>query len=166
MTTQAICNCEGIYALTYGKQYKLLGLDSPSGQVKVRCDNRRVRWLPASHFQIEGKPNPVLVRWQFDDPSIDPVHGGSETDSLLEVSFWLSDRTHRWCFFVTPRYLGRELEDRSDPEQWTESKAPGLCAAHMIVVRDLRVRTVDWMLRFLDRKGELVHHSLPMEEEE
>lgn len=147
------CTTEGIYDITQGRSYPLLALDEENGRVKLRADNGRVRWFPVPYFDLHGDVSvPLLARWQFDQPVTDIATGGTEKDNLVEVSFMMTNHTRRWCFFVTPLYLQRLMQERS-PEQ-------GLYACHMIVARDLRVATVDSILREMDRQGSLLRHSL------
>ncbi len=138
-------------ALTRGKAYELLAEDADKGKVRIRGDNGRTRWYPASYFDLEGRPVPMLTGWKFDDP----IDDDDEATSWVEVSFNLSDGTRRWSMLFTPDRLKRGLEQPNiDP--------PGFHAPHLIVVRSLDPADVDRTLRYLDEQHELLEASLPI----
>ena len=152
------CITDGIYDITHGSSYPLLALDEENARVKLRADNGRVRWLPLHYFDLQRAVSvPLLARWQFDQPVVDIPTGGTEKNNLVEVSFMMTNHTRRWCFFVTPVYLQRLMQERAQEQ--------GLYACHMIIARDLRVATIDSILREMDRQGTLLRHSLLLREE-
>ena len=137
-------------ALTRGKQYELLA--EKEGKVRVRGDNQRTRWYPVVCFDLEGNPAPRLIRWKFDDaPDELP-------ETLIELTMQFDDGMYRWSIIATPTSLRNLLEER-DIE-------PGIWASHMIVVRSLNPADISLTLSNLDRQGELLDASRPIEYEE
>ena len=151
--------------LTYGGRYKLLATDEERLRVRVLNDFGRTRWYPLYQFDQENRPAPTLTRWQFDEEV------RNENCDLVEVSFELSDGSLRWLHVGTPDYIKHLLEERSDPAQWGSALEPALCGPYLMVIRRLSHEAVDWMLRHLDRQGELFSISRaflpsPIEEDE
>ena len=93
------CCYEG--ALTYGRQYLVIALDDEDHPRKVRIqgDNGRVRWYPASCFDLTGRAIPRLETMRMCDDL-----AASDT-TLIEVEVTLSDGTRRWCWCGTPAGL-------------------------------------------------------------
>ncbi len=142
-------------ALTRGKQYEIVALDESKRQVRLRGDNGRTRWFSLGCFDMEGRPAPTLICWWF----IDSVE--DETCDFVEVGFELSDGSCRWCRVGTPDFLKRQLEARSDPAQWSGAFEPAVWGPDLIVIRRLAQSEVDWVLRHIDQRGELMATSLP-----
>jgi len=150
---------------TRGAEYEVIadGADN-DGTLWLRDDTGHLRWPDFSYFAPLGTPvEPRLVRWKFDEPVVDPLSGRDETHNWVDVSLQFADGTWRWCFFVTPKFLLRDMEDNGDPARWSSANQPGWWATHMVVARDLREVTVDSLLCHLDNQGELFTHSLPLE---
>ena len=162
------CISIGVYkgALTRGKQYELLAEERH--QVKVRGDNHRTRWYPAFNFDMSGGMVPILVEWWFHDPVHDPLNNRDETNSQVEVTVKLSNGDLRWLSLFTPKYLASLLEPRSNPADRDKRYAfePAIWGAHIVVIHDLAIETVDWTLKHIDEQGDLIAHSRLIEDKE
>ena len=139
------------HALTQGRQYEVIDSDVGRRLFRVHADNRRLSWFPIDLFDFWNAPAPTLAEWHFDDT----ITNEAEMTHLPEVNFVLHDGTHRWSFLATPDALQRLLIK--------PHAEPGICAAHMIVVKDYKMETVDRMLKHLDWWGELQEASKPLE---
>lgn len=146
------CTSESSYdnAFTRGKQYEVLA--EKEGQVRLRGDNGRTRWYPSICFDLEGKPAPRLSRWKFDDPT------DELPEMLIDMTMQFNDGKYRWSIIATPTSLKNLLEER-DLE-------PGIWVSHMIVIRSLNPADVGLILSDLDRHGDLLDASRPIEYEE
>ena len=105
----------------------------------------------------------VLVDWCFDDIVHDELSNLDKTDNCVDVTVKLSDGQARWLTFVTPDYLKRLLEDRSDPARWSAAYEPAIWGKQIVVICDLAAKTVNWILSYLDQYVELIAHSLPVD---
>lgn len=145
------CLAVGVYtdALTRGRRYEVLA-ERGDGSVRLRGDNGRVRWFPGDLFDHAGGDAPTLVRWWFVDDHRVPAGG----DGWEEVGFELSDGSKRWCSVATPGHLAELL---------AEPLNAGIWAPTMVVVRRLEREVVEAVLRHLDRQGELLEASRPIE---
>jgi hypothetical protein len=122
------------------------------GSLKLLGDNRRVRWYPASLFDLGGGPAPTLLRWWFEHGELAPP----ELEGCEDVEFEMSDGTTRWCSFATPAHL------RTLVESLHSSAEPGVWSPTLVVVKSLERSVVDAMLRHLDQQGELLKASRPI----
>ena len=139
--------------LTRGKEYKIVEIDSNKGVIKLVCDNGRTRKFPLHYFDLEGKPIPMLVRWEFDDT---PEESKSEEFiSWVEVTFELNTGEKRWCKLFTPELLRKVLNQSGEI-------IPGFFLDKYIAVRSLEYDDVDKVLRYLDESNELISASLPI----
>jgi len=144
-------------ALTRGSKYELLEMDKIKAQVRLRGDNGRTRWFSTDCFDLDGGEAPTLVRWWFAEKVED------ENCDCVDVSFELSDGTCRWCWVCTPDYLKQLLESRSDPKKWGSEFEPAFWDPHTIIMLRIADNEVDWMLRELDRQGQLLTASMLFE---
>lgn len=150
MSAIATCTDIGAYrdALTYGVKYRILEYNDSRHQIKIQDDNRRVRWFPATLFDLTGNDVARIDRWHTDSP----LDVG--TDDWVEVTITLENGTRRWCSFVTPRYLENLLDQpHADAGIWSR---------HMVVVKIIDVDHIERALRQIEQQGELltVTHEL------
>jgi hypothetical protein len=145
----ATCITESVYhdALTYGRKYAILGIkDDPHHPIiKVQGDNGRVRWFPASCFDLTGVDVPRLEAITIcDDLAI-------AASAAIEVEISLSDGQRRWCFFATPEAL-MQFGD------WIDGTTIRVHygAPHLIIVDQLDETIIDQALRHIEGQGELL----------
>lgn len=139
------CCRVGVYeeALTFGRAYEVV--ESGQAGFRVCGDNGRVRWFPAYCFAAE--PPVRLVGWSF-GPG-EPVRAPAVEEADLEFS----DGSRRWMWVATPDAL-RDLLERNPP---------GVALSHTLLVSDYDLATVEAALRHLERQGDLVESSRPVE---
>lgn len=142
------CVSESSYelALTRGKQYEVI--EENESKVRLCGDNGRTRWYSTICFDMDGNPAPNLVRWKFDDPT------DEEPEMIVEATMQFNDGKYRWSLLATPTSLKNILEDRHSE--------PGIWATHLIVVRSLNPVDVGVYLRELERHGDLLEASRPI----
>ena len=152
--SELVCVSESVYrgALTRGKRYVALGTDVEKRQVRIKCDNGRIRWFPAYCFGQDDRPVPILTAFHLDDP-IRP-----DEDTPIEVTVELSNGERRWCIFATPSALancGDRIDGTEIPFHYGNR--------HIIISRELSEDLVGRMLRYIDTQGELLECTLPLE---
>jgi hypothetical protein len=119
----------------------------------------------------------VLESFRIDDPIV------NTDDDYVEVTIILSDKSHRWCFFMTPAYLNKALGGyHPDAKTRLVSKLSitshtlvgeslvakdatqfgMLSAPHMILVSQLSEEIIAETLRYLDQYGELEQCTKPL----
>ncbi|HSM41856.1 MAG TPA: 3-hydroxyacyl-CoA dehydrogenase family protein, partial [Afifellaceae bacterium] len=146
------CRSVGVYCdhLTRGKVYAVLDRDG-SEQITITSDPGRTRAFPGDLFLPGRQDLPRLETVRIDDPIED-------TDRhAVEVTVRLSDGQARWCYFTTPEGLA------SYGDTIGETAERYHCASHMIVATRIDEETVNWILRELDARDELMARTLPLE---
>lgn len=153
--SKATCIGESVYgvALTRGRKYEILALDEAKRQVKVEGNSGRTRWFPVGCFDLTGADAPVLSGITVRD-ALEP-----ESSGWVEVDVELSDGQRRWCWFVTPALLMNTGERLHGTDIQAVYGVP-----HLIVVNELTEEVVVRVLRHIDRQGELLNCTQPIEE--
>ena len=151
---ELVCVSESVYrgALTRGERYIVLGNDAEKRQVRIKCDNGRIRWFPAYCFDQGDRAVPMLTAFHLDDP-ISP-----DEDTPIEVTVELSNGERRWCIFATPSALasfGDWIDGTEIPFHFGNR--------HVIILRELSEDLVGRILRYIDTQGELLECTLPLE---
>src|SRR5690348_3631103 len=90
--------------LTPGQEYELYAYNE--AYVRVRGDNKRIRWYPRTHFDLEGTEIGTLQGFEITDPI--PERQQDEATVIIT----LKDGTRRWCFFATPTWLSNSLAQK------------------------------------------------------
>jgi hypothetical protein len=139
-------------ALTYGDQYRILASDSGKGHVRVRGDNRKVRWYPDYCFDMTGQPVPKLVHVDIDTPLNTPT---VDVDVYVELTF--SDGQQRWCTFTTPHVLSH----LGGLQQFDGERLLSYDAPHLIVVTTISRAVIEQTLAFIQSHGKLMDCSKP-----
>lgn len=145
--SEAVCVTEGGYAavLTRGNRYRVLAVDDGNARVQVRADTNRIRWFPASCFDMSGHQVPVLVcvitRDDISTPQVGPI----------EVDIELSDGQRRWCFVVTPEGLASLTQAALGNERLLMYGAP-----HMIVVSSISRVVIEQALQYIDHQNDVL----------
>ena len=164
------CVFASVYSegLTRGADYPLLDHDAGKAQVRIKDDRGRLRWYPATCFDL-GQAGPSLISFVLDDPIQDT------RQDCVEVTVELSDGQRRWCFFVTVQWLLAAMMGTIEPKQvdrhglllgqitylahpltaddGTPFSIVGI--PHMIVVSQLSRAIIAEALAHLDGRGEL-----------
>jgi hypothetical protein len=67
--TRVVCTSEGVYsgALTRGALYDVAAVDDAKRQLRVKNDQRRLRWYPRGYFGPEGQPVHRMAEFTIDD---------------------------------------------------------------------------------------------------
>lgn len=151
---ELVCVSESVYrtALTRGRHYMVLANDGEKRRVRIKGDNGRIRWFPAYCFNHSDMPVPTLATFHCDDP-ITP-----HKDLPIEVTVELSNGERRWCIFATPSALaccGDWIEGTNVPFHFGNR--------HVVVAGELSNDLIERMLRYIDRQGELLECTLPLE---
>lgn len=149
--TLATCINEAVYAgeLTRGKRYQII--EARDDKVRVEADNQRLRWYPASCFNLMGEDVPTMVSMTIKETLEYPA------ESSVEVDVELSNGQKRWCFFVTPDML-KTISQR----QWPNGTLHMYGAPHMIVVSAITEAVIKQALETIDAQNELLSCTLPI----
>jgi hypothetical protein len=139
-------------ALVYGEAYPILGIDDHPDRptVKVRGSNGRVRWYPASCFDLSGATavsiSTVTIRDDLE----------ASDSAAIEVELFLSTGEWRWCVFSTPEALYHY------GDMLPSSDIRIHYGAHLIILTALSRETILQALDHLLIHGELLTHTLPL----
>lgn len=152
----ATCITESVYqdALTYARKYAVLERkdDPRRPTIKVQGDNGRVRWFPATCFDLSGPDLPCLQEMTICDDL------ANATTAAIEVEISLTDGQRRWCFFTTPEAL-RQFGDRIDGTtiriHYNEPQ--------LIILNQLDETIIEQALRHIERQGKLLVCTRVME---
>ena len=149
-----VCISESIYhdALTRGKQYEVLEVDSEKHQIRIRGDNEQCRWFPMNCFDFGNRPVSIMTGLTIDDP----IKPGDE--SLVEVTVSFSTGERRWCLFGTPAALsngGSFIEDTRIRFHYANR--------HLIIADVLTEALIERILHYIDSQNELIECSLPLD---
>ncbi|MBX3065246.1 MAG: hypothetical protein KF726_19860 [Anaerolineae bacterium] len=154
--TQVTCiNISGFrQALSYGKTYDVLAIDHAKRHVKISGDNKRVRWYPLYHFQLDD-PNVLRVENIHIDDKIDSMFCDS-----IEVTLVLSkgaDQTfRRWCVFITPAYLYKLMHPAGSE--------PVIIGKHGLFLPQLTPTTIEQAVKYLEFTNLLEECTLPLDD--
>jgi len=149
----ATCISESVYsdALTRGKKYTVLAVSDDGRQIKIKSNNGRQRWFPSISFDLTGNEVPFITDIVIDDDLNDP------STASVEVTVKLSNGEDRWCFFATPDMLARSSQIQLD-----EGVINMYGVRHLIVVSTVTGGMITQSLEAIDRQGELMNCTLPV----
>ncbi|MDB5096524.1 MAG: hypothetical protein JWM80_945 [Cyanobacteria bacterium RYN_339] len=138
------CVFPSVFALTHGQAYTVLErrLD---GSVRLRGDNGRIRWFPASLFTPGVVKVPAMLRWRFENDDEAP-------SACEDVQIEFDDGTWRWCTLATADHLGRLVL----------TQGGAFWSPQLVVVSSLAPETVEAALRKLDSEGDLLEATVPV----
>jgi len=150
MTREATCINESVYsdALTRGKRYSIVEINSDKEQVRAVGDHNRTRWFPLYCFDLENKPVPMLLFYSIEDDL--------QVDACVEVNIKLSTGALRWCWFCTPT----AFQTNGDMVPDTDIRFH-YGNQHTIIVTELSYEVIDYILKYMDSRNKLLDCTLP-----
>lgn len=141
-------------ALTYGQKYRVLAEKASVNRpmVRVQGDTGRMRWFPASCFDVTGTDVVRVQSVRIAEPITDP-----ENDAVT-VEVTLTDGQRRWCWFATPaafvqsgdRLSGTRIQFHYD-------------LAHFIIVTILTTESVVPIIHAIEQQGRLLACTMVIE---
>jgi hypothetical protein len=131
--------------------YSIIGVDEGRRLVRVIDNNGNSRYYNEDCFDFSKGTLNALVSWEYDDK---PEEIGDSFFGWVEVTIVMSDKSKRWCKFITPELLSKMLNKNG-------VYPPGFAMNKLIAVRSLAKDDIDAVLRYLDDENELELVSIP-----
>lgn len=138
------CVNESVYSqhITKGKKYDVLELKEE--QVRMKTDQGKLAWFPASCFGTEKLPEIISIH--IDDEIADPKN------DCVEVTVEFSNGEKRWTTVATTRHLDKLLESN-----------PYLVFSKFIILKELNETNIRETIVSLDKQNKFTPVSVSYE---